>query len=71
MIWYPLSTLMLFGIKDIWILSNAEDIPNIQQLLGDGSQMELNLAYKAQDAPNGIAKALILEKSLFEMIIFV
>ena len=62
MIYYPLSTLMLFGIKDILIISTAKDVPNIQQLLGDGSQMGLNLAYKVQDAPNGIAEALILGK---------
>ncbi|MBO4405831.1 MAG: glucose-1-phosphate thymidylyltransferase RfbA [Alphaproteobacteria bacterium] len=60
MIYYPLSTLMLFGIKDILIISTAKDIPNIQRLLGDGSQMGINLAYKVQDAPNGIAEALIL-----------
>ena len=62
MIYYPMSTLMLFGIKDILIISTAKDVPNIQQLLGDGSQMGLNLAYKVQDAPNGIAEALILGK---------
>lgn len=62
MIYYPLSTLMLFGIKDILIISTAKDVPNIQQLLGDGSQIGLNLVYKVQDAPNGIAEALILGK---------
>lgn len=62
MIYYPLSTLMLFGIKDILIISTAKDVSNIQQLLGDGSQMGLNLVYKVQEAPNGIAEALILGK---------
>lgn len=60
MIYYPLSTLMLFGIKDILVISTAENVPDIRQLLGDGSQIGLNLAYKVQDAPNGIAEALIL-----------
>ncbi len=62
MIYYPLSTLMLFGIKDILVISTAKDVPNIQQLLGNGSQMGINLTYKVQNAPNGIAEALILGK---------
>lgn len=62
MIYYPLSTLMLFGIKDILIISTAKDILSIQHLLGDGNQMGINLSYKVQDAPNGIAEALILGK---------
>lgn len=66
MIYYPLSTLMLFGIKDILIISTAKDVPNIQQLLGDGSQIGINLTYKVQDAPNGIAEALILGKEFVD-----
>ena len=62
MIYYPLSTLMLFGIQDVLIISTAKDIPNIQNLLGDGSQLGMKFAYNIQDAPNGIAEALILGK---------
>lgn len=60
MIYYPLSVLMLFGIKDILIISTPNDIPNIRGLLGDGKRFGLNLEYKVQDKPNGIAEALIL-----------
>ena len=62
MIYYPLSTLMLFGIKDVLIISTAKDIPNIRELLGDGFQIGVSLSYKIQDSPNGIAEALILGK---------
>ena len=62
MIYYPLSTLMLFGINDILIISTAKDILNIQQLFGNGSQIGLSISYKIQDSPNGIAEALILGK---------
>ena len=60
MIYYPLSTLMLFGIKDILIISTPRDIPNIQNLLGDGHKLGLNLQYQLQEEPNGIAQAFIL-----------
>ncbi len=60
MIYYPLSTLMLFGIRDILVISTPRDIPNIKNLLGDGSKIGLNLQYKIQDEPNGIAQAFIL-----------
>ncbi|MCR4623988.1 MAG: glucose-1-phosphate thymidylyltransferase RfbA [Alphaproteobacteria bacterium] len=60
MIYYPLSTLMLFEIKDILIISTTKDIPNIRQLLGDGTRMGIHLSYKVQNTPNGIAEALIL-----------
>jgi glucose-1-phosphate thymidylyltransferase len=60
MIYYPLSTLMLFGIKDILIISTPRDIPNIQSLLGDGSKLGLKFTYKIQEEPNGIAQAFIL-----------
>ena len=60
MIYYPLSTLMLFGIKDILIISTPRDLPNIEKLFGDGSKFGLNLQYKVQEEPNGIAQAFIL-----------
>jgi len=62
MIYYPLSTLMLFGISDILIISTPEDTPNIKKLFGDGHHLGLNISYKVQDAPNGIAEAFILGK---------
>jgi glucose-1-phosphate thymidylyltransferase len=62
MIYYPLSCLMNFGLKEILIISTPRDIPSIQNLLGDGSQLGIKLSYKVQDKPNGIAEALILGK---------
>lgn len=60
LIYYPLSILMLGGIKDILIISNKETIPLYQQLFDNGNQVGLNISYKIQDAPNGIAEAFIL-----------
>lgn len=60
LIYYPLSILMLGGIKDILIISNKETIPLYQQLFDNGNQVGLNISYKVQDAPNGIAEAFIL-----------
>ncbi|MDD3524465.1 MAG: glucose-1-phosphate thymidylyltransferase RfbA [Candidatus Cloacimonetes bacterium] len=62
MIYYPLSTLMLSGIREILIISNAETIPFYQKLFGDGSHLGLKISYKAQPAPKGIAEAFILGK---------
>ena len=60
MIFYPMSTLMLAGIKDILIISTPVDINNFERLLGDGSQYGINLSYKVQPSPDGLAQAFIL-----------
>jgi glucose-1-phosphate thymidylyltransferase len=63
MIYYPLSTLMLAGMREICIISTPQDTPRLQQLLGDGSQWGLELSYVVQEKPEGIAQAFTLTKS--------
>ena len=62
MIYYPISVLMLAGIRDIMIISTQEDLPNFKKLLKDGSQFGVRFTYAVQEKPEGIAQAFIIAK---------
>ncbi len=66
MIYYPLSTLMLMGIKEVLIISTPEDTPKFEKLLGTGENIGMKFSYKVQDAPKGIAEAFILGESFIK-----
>ena len=60
MVFYPLSTLMLAGIREVLVISTPQDLPNFERLLGDGSDLGMKFSYKVQEVPNGLAQAFVL-----------
>ena len=60
MIYYPLSTLMLAGMREVLVISTPQDLPNFERLLGDGSDLGMKFSYKVQEVPNGLAQAFVL-----------
>ena len=66
LIYYPLSVLMLAGIRDVLIISTPDDTPSYKKLLGDGSALGIKLSYKVQDKPRGLADAFIIGEDFIE-----